>query len=164
MVVYLRIAVVAAVIAALAAACTAGLAADQPATDQPQGDRQIAQAPPQPGGPAPRPQQGRMRGRGGRMVRMMAPRMMMPMFVPVAIAVADGKVFVVAGGKLYRFNAETLELEMEVDFLKPAPMPMPMGGRPGQGGQLMPPPPQPGQPGMVPPPPAPPPPAPQPQQ
>jgi hypothetical protein len=35
-----------------------------------------------------------------------------------AIAVADGKVYVVLGGTLYKFNAETLELEGQNTFVE----------------------------------------------
>ncbi len=65
-----------------------------------------------------------MRGRGQRMGRMMRMPMRMPM-LPVAIAVANGKVFVASAGKLYRFNADTLELEMEASYGPPAPAPGP---------------------------------------
>jgi hypothetical protein len=69
--------------------------------------------------------------------------MMMRAMAPPAIAVAGGKVFIAAGGKLYRFDAETLELEAEADYAPMGPMPMgpgmPGGPPPGEGGMLPPP-------------------------
>lgn len=76
----------------------------------------------------------------GPMGPMGGPMMMRAMATP-AIAVAGGKVFVAAGGVLYRFDAETLELELKVEY---APMTPPMGPGgpggppPGQGGMLPP--------------------------
>ncbi len=59
---------------------------------------------------------------------------MMGMGGTPAIAVADGAVFVVQGGTLYKFNAETLELLGKVTFEQP-----PVWGAPGgpdrQGGR-----------------------------
>lgn len=73
----------------------------------------------------------------------MAGAMMMRAMAQPAIAVANGKVFIAAGGVLYRFNAETLELELQVEY---APFMPPMGpggpgGPPGQGGMMPPQPP-----------------------
>lgn len=66
------------------------------------------------------------RGGGRAFMRMMMPRLM----GGAAIAVADGKVFVVAGGTLYKFDAETLELEGQNTFIEP---PAPGGFGMGRG-------------------------------
>jgi hypothetical protein len=52
--------------------------------------------------------------------------MMQGMGAP-AIAVAEGKVFVAAGGRLYRFNADTLQLEMQAEYAAMPPMAPPRG-------------------------------------
>jgi hypothetical protein len=77
-----------------------------------------AQAPGAPGGPGPMGP-----GPGGTMPGM---RMMQGMGAP-AIAVAEGKVFVAAGGRLYRFNADTLQLEMQAEYAAMPPMAPPRG-------------------------------------
>jgi hypothetical protein len=48
---------------------------------------------------------------------------MMPMGTP-AIAVADGKVYVVLDGTLYKFNADNLELEAQNTFVERMQPPM----------------------------------------
>lgn len=70
---------------------------------------------------------------------------------PPAIAVAGNSVYVVLGGTIYKFDAETLDLQAKNTFLEPpqppGPPPVePMGGgvRPtrGAGGAAPPPPPE----------------------
>ncbi len=74
-------------------------------------------------------QQGGQRGmRGG----MMGP-MMFGGGGDAAIAIEDGSVFVVSGGTLYKFSAETLELQAKVVFVEP-PAFGGWGGPPGGGG------------------------------
>jgi hypothetical protein len=66
----------------------------------------------------------------------MGPMMMPRGGGPVSMVVQDGAVFVLRGDSLYRFNAETLELEAQYTF-EPDAMGMPMGGPmgPGAGGR-----------------------------
>ena len=101
-----------------------------------------------------------VQGRGRRMGRgMMGPPMVRPFgppapAEPVAIAVYKGKVFIASGGKLYRFDAETLEKEMETTYAE-APQPP---GPPPPAPPLQAPPAPGAQPGAAPAPPPPPPP------
>lgn len=65
------------------------------------------------------------RERGARV----AQQMWRPAMATPAIAVAGDKVFVAAGGKLYRFDANTLELEAEATYAQLPPIPR---GGPGE--------------------------------
>lgn len=86
------------------------------------------------GGPGmPGMMPGMMPGQG--MMPGMMPGMMGQMGGPSSIAVADGFVYVVHGGKLSQFNAKTLKLVNSVDLM-PRMNPNGMGGMNGhQGGQ-----------------------------
>ena len=130
-----RLLVATAVVAALVAILIAAIAVAQQGQGGPRG-----------------PARGRGVGSmmGPRMVGpMMGPRMMgmgpamaPPPPEPVAICVEKGKVFVASGGRLYRFDAKTLEKEKEVVYAQP-PEPPAVPGGPMPGAAPQPPPPAP---------------------
>ncbi|MFQ6131319.1 MAG: hypothetical protein ACE5R4_04730 [Armatimonadota bacterium] len=86
--------------------------------------------PPGPGGPGP--------GGFGPGMMPMGPRMM---GAPTpAIAVANNSVYVVLGGTIYKFDAETLQLQAKNEFIKPPEPPAgflgpPALAPPGAGGE-----------------------------
>lgn len=97
--------------------------------------------PPLPGdeGQAP-PAQPPMPGmpRGMPMVPPMGPGMMpgmVPSPPPVAMVVDAGKIYIAEGGTLYKFDAETLELEKQTRYAQRPPGPMPPGMPPQPPGQ-----------------------------
>ncbi|MCD6351729.1 MAG: hypothetical protein J7M26_06390 [Armatimonadetes bacterium] len=99
-----------------------------------------AQQPGQPGQlQPPRGGRGGFGGGGPRVGGMMGPMMgmmgpmqqMMQAMAPPAIAVADGKVYVAAAGKLYRFDAKSLDLEKQTTYASTPGVPGPAPGGPG---------------------------------
>ncbi|MBC7288501.1 MAG: hypothetical protein H5T86_10760 [Armatimonadetes bacterium] len=76
-------------------------------------------------------QQGPARGQGpgpGPLAGPAARPVFFPQAAPVAIWVDKGKVFVASAGKLYRFDAETVQKEMEATYQEPLPPGPPPGG------------------------------------
>lgn len=114
-------------LAALVLAVGAVVAIAQPAAQPGPGGDPFGQPPMQPGGNMAQPGRGGFPGMG-----------MMGTMASPAIAIADGFVFVVQGGTLYKFDANSLEQVGKVTFVEPPQMMMPMGGdgmRPNRGGR-----------------------------